>query len=254
MGTPTQAAGGDASVYRPRYAVIADKIIEFIIASQFKPGDRLPTEQRLGEQLGVSRTVVREALKFLTATGLVGVRKGVGVYVAGNPQHTTRMALQSSMMVDPDNVQALFEFRAMQEALTVRAAIQHMTMAEMRNLEQIVQANVQHAREEDIDRFIETDNAFHQAIAAATHNPFLLATIDNVIQLQRWVVKLITGGYPGSVPTSAEDHLAIFNAIRAGDADAAEQAVRTHIESVWMSYRQEAKRRLLLDHEEDHSA
>jgi len=254
MGMPTQTGGGETSVYRPRYAVIADEIIEFIIASQFKPGDRLPTEQRLGEQLGVSRTVVREALKFLTATGLVGVRKGVGVYVAGNPQHATRMALQSSMMVDPDNVQALFEFRAMQEALTVRAAIQHMTMAELRNLEQIVEANVQHAREEDIERFIETDNAFHRGIAGATHNPFLLATIDNVIQLQRWVVKLITGGYPGSVPASAEEHLAIFNAIRAGNADAAEQAARAHVESVWTSYRKEAKRRLLLDGEQEHSA
>jgi len=241
-----------ATSYRPRYAVIADKIVELIVSSHLKAGDHLPTEHRLGEQFGVSRSVVREALKYLSATGLVGLRRGVGVYVADNPQHETRMTLQSSMMVDPDHVQALFAFRAMQEALTVRAASQHMTMAELRNLQQIVEANVQHAREEDIEHFIETDNAFHSAIAAATHNPFLLATIDNVLQLQHWVIKLITG-YPGSLPVSAEEHLTIFNAIRAGDADTAEQVVKTHVESVWKLYHKEAQRRLFLNGENDHS-
>src|SRR5690242_4385605 len=75
-----------SSEYRPRYEIAAEKIVEFISNTGLKPGDRLPTEQRLGEQLGMSRGIVREAIKYLTATGLVAARKGVGVYVAGKPR------------------------------------------------------------------------------------------------------------------------------------------------------------------------
>src|SRR5579859_2983428 len=100
--------------YRPAYETIAEKIAELITATDLKAGDRLPTEHELSEQLGVSRTVVREAVKVLVTTGLVYTRRGSGLYVAN------KTSLQSTMIdslspVDPTQVISLYEFRFMLE-------------------------------------------------------------------------------------------------------------------------------------------
>src|SRR5947209_8572816 len=68
-------------VYRPRYERIAELIVEYIGAHQLRAGDRLPTEQEFGEQFGVSRTIVRDAIKMLTPTGVVRPRRGSGIFV-----------------------------------------------------------------------------------------------------------------------------------------------------------------------------
>ncbi len=78
--------------YRPQYETTAERIIEYITTAALKPGDRLPTEQKLGEQLGVSRSVIREAVKYLSATGLIGVRRGFGLYVADRSALVDRMS------------------------------------------------------------------------------------------------------------------------------------------------------------------
>src|SRR6266568_1625751 len=131
---PSQDEGA-LSTYRPQYEIVAEKIVEFISNAGLQPGDRLPTEQKLGEQLGVSRGIVREAIKSLTATGLVAARKGVGVYVAGKPHLIAMPTLHLSMTVDPEHIQALFNFRCMQEMLTARLATERITLAELRDLE-----------------------------------------------------------------------------------------------------------------------
>ncbi len=235
------------STYRPQYEIVAEKIVEFISAARLKPGDRLPTEQRLGDQLGVSRSIVREAVKFLTATGLIAARKGVGIYVAGQSPLIARPAINLSMTVDPEHIQALFDFRCMQEMLTTRLAAEHITLAELRELEKIVARNRAHAHADEVELFLATDDAFHLSIAQATHNPFLVETISSILNLQRWAIKIMTGGAPGSLLSSAEQHEVVFAAIKAGQPEDSAQAVKAHIESVFAAYRQEVRRRLLID-------
>lgn len=249
MKNSTKAMNDEAglSVYRPQYEIVAEKIVEFISATRMKPGDRLPTEHRLGEQLGVSRSIVREAVKYLTATGLVAARKGVGIYVAGRSSLVARSAINLSMTVDPEHIQALFDFRCMQEMLTTRLAAEHITLAELRELEKILARNRAHAEADEVELFLESDDAFHRSIAQAAHNPFLIETISSILNLQRWAIKVMTGGAPGSLLASTEQHEAIFNGIKAGQPDEAAQAVKTHIETVFSAYRQEVRRRLLAD-------
>lgn len=239
--------GGTIAQYRPQYEIVSEKIVEFIHQAGLKPGDRLPTEQGLGEQLGVSRNIVREAIKFLTATGLVAARKGVGVYVAGKPRLIASPAITLSMQVDPEHIQALFDFRCMQEMLTAKMATEQITLVELRELEKIVALNHRYAKAEEEDLFLASDDDFHRTIAQATHNPFFVETISSVLQLQRWAIKVVTGGAPGSMVIAAEQHGAIFDAIKNGQPEAAAQAVKTHIETVLSNYRQEARRRLLND-------
>ena len=81
------AAAGDADretpgLYRPRYELVAEQILQLIGELALQPGDRMPTENHLASRLGASRTVVREAVKILSATGRVSAQKGRGLYVA----------------------------------------------------------------------------------------------------------------------------------------------------------------------------
>ena len=237
--------GAASAQYRPQYEIVAEKIAEFINQAGLKPGDRLPTEQGLGEQFGVSRNIVREAIKFLTATGLVAARKGVGVYVAGKPHLIASPTINLSMQVDPEHIQALFDFRCMQEMLTARMATEQITLVELRELEKIVATNHRHAEAGEMEPFLASDDDFHRTIAQATHNPFFVETVSSVLQLQRWAIRVVTGGAPGSLLIAAEQHAAIFDAIKGGQPEAAAQAVKTHIETVLSNYRQEARRRLL---------
>lgn len=238
---------GAFSTYRPQYEIVAEKIVELISSSGLQPGDRLPTEQKLGEQLGVSRGIVREAIKSLTATGLVAARKGVGIYVAGRPRLIAMPALHLSMTVDPEHIQALFNFRCMQEMLAARLATERITLTELRDLEKTLADNQRYAEAENWDLFIESDDAFHRSIAEAAHNPFLVETVVEVLYLQRWAIKFTTGGAPGSLLKSVEQHQAIFTALKNGQAEEAAQQVQLHIDTVLTAYRQAVRRRLLTD-------
>ncbi len=237
--------GGAIAQYRPQYEIVSEKIVEYINQAGLKRGDRLPTEQGLGEQLGVSRNIVREAIKYLTATGLVAARKGVGVYVAGMPRLIASPAINLSMQVDPEHIQALFDFRCMQEMLTTKLATEQITLVELRELEKIVALNRHAAETGEWEPFLSSDDDFHRTIAQAAHNPFLVETVSSVLHLQRWAIKIMTGGAPGSMIASVEQHEAIYNAIKDGQPEVAAQAVKTHIETVLANYRQEARRRLL---------
>ena len=235
------------STYRPQYEIVAEKIVELISTAGLQPGDRLPTEQKLGEQLGVSRGIVREAIKSLAATGLVAARKGVGVYVAGRPHLIAMPTLHLSMTVDPEHIQALFNFRSMQEMLTARLATERITLTELRELEKTLADNRRYTEARDWDLFIESDDAFHRSIAQAAHNPFLVETIIDVLYLQRWAIKIMTGGAPGSLLQSVEQHEAIYSAIKDGQADEAARLTQLHVDTVLAAYRLAARRRLLAD-------
>jgi len=232
--------------YQPRYEIIAAKLIEIIQSANLKPGDRLPTEQSLGEQLGVSRAMVREAIKLLTASGYVRTKRGSGIYVSdgGRPfASTSNLAIPA----DPEHMLALFEFRSMQETQTVLLAIERITLPELRALEQSLTRNQQAAEMEQTDTFIESDDAFHLGIAQASHNPFLAETVATALRFQRWTIEMVTGGAPGSMRASAEQHTAIFLAMKDGHTKDAVQGMKDHIEMALQTYLHEVRKRLLPD-------
>ena len=123
---------------RPAYERTAARIADFIAAEALQPGERLPTERALGERLGVSRTVVREAIKVLSAGGLVRARQGSGLYVADRPHPFATAALDLSMPVDPEHMLNLFEFRLTLETQCAQLAAERSTPRELRALEELV--------------------------------------------------------------------------------------------------------------------
>src|SRR5690349_11646353 len=98
--------------YRPGYERVAEQILELIADSGLRPGDRMPTENDLAARVGTSRTVVREAVKILSAIGRVSVQKGRGLYVADDQGMlgSTRWG-GFFLPTDLDHVYMIFEFR-----------------------------------------------------------------------------------------------------------------------------------------------
>jgi GntR family transcriptional regulator, transcriptional repressor for pyruvate dehydrogenase complex len=235
--------------YRPQYERIAEQIVEYIGKHQLRAGDRLPTEQEFAEQFGVSRTIVRDAIKMLTPSGLVRPRRGSGMFVGEETSLAANTPLNLATLVPPERVGELFAFRCVQEMETARLAAQRIAVAELRTLETALATNRQAAAAEDWDTFLHSDDEFHHGIAVAAHNTFFVETVSSIMRLQRWAIRVLTGGAPGSLQVSVEQHAAIYQAIRDGDADRAAAAARAHVESVYAAYQQEARRRLIGSHE-----
>ena len=232
-------------VHKPAYEVAATKIVEFIAVSNLKPGERLPTERVLGEQLGVSRTVVREAIKLLTATGIVRAHQGSGLYVNEEQPPFATAAINLSMSVDPQDVQSLIEFRITLETKTARLAAERITPKEIQMLKEAVELNRMSAEAGQKEQAHASDQAFHQGIAEATRNPFLASAVRTAYNLLNWVTTMVMGGAPGSRLIAADQHADILRAIQSGQADEAANAMQLHIETTLASYQQEVRKRLM---------
>ena len=131
-----ERAGTGEDAYRPGYEVVAEKILKLIAEARLQPGDRMPTENELAAQVGASRTVVREAIKILSAIGRVRAQKGRGLYVADDEGMLGSARWGAFFLpTDLDHIYMLFEFRRVQETAARRLAATRATPAELRTIE-----------------------------------------------------------------------------------------------------------------------
>lgn len=230
--------------YRPAYETVAAKITTLIVSTGLKPGDRLPTELELVERLGVSRTVVREAVKVLVATGQVYTRKGSGIYVANKPSPFSMMTFESTIPVDPAHVISLYEFRITLEVSTARLAAERISPREVQMLHKALALNQMGADTEQRQQFCMGDIALHRGIAEASHNPFLASAVSTITHVQEWVFEIAAGRTLDSLLTVVAQHTAIVTAIQEGQPAAAALAMQTHLEWALASYQQEVRLRL----------
>jgi len=232
--------------YRPGYEVAAEQILLLIAELGLAPGDRMPTENELATRMGTSRTVVREAVKILSAIGRVRAQKGRGLYVADDEGMlgSTRWG-GFFMPTDLDHVYMLFEFRRVQETAASRLAATRATPVELRAIGAAADTCRQGHLSGELALFQRGDEDFHLGIAAASHNQFLVTAVREARRLQR---QSSTIGLPGSVGGHAaeavDEHAAIYQAICAGDPEAAAQAAAVHLDNTLEDYRREIQRRL----------
>lgn len=242
MNDSGRAEGG----YRPGYEVAAEQVLELIAELRLRPGDRMPTENDLARRLGTSRTVVREAVKILSALGRVRAQKGRGLYVADDEGMLGAGRWAPFFLpTDLDHVYMLFEFRRAQEMETSRLAARRATPAQLRAIGQaaaLCREGFDTGREE---LFRQGDDAFHASVADAANNVFLRIAVREArrLQAQSSIIGL-SGSIGGHAAKAVEEHDAIFEAIRAGDAEAAAQAAAVHIDNTLSDYRREIQQRL----------
>lgn len=237
--------GSVESGYRPGYELAAERIVALIGELSLRPGDRLPTEKDLAARLGTSRTVVRDAIKILSATGRVSAEKGRGLYVTDG-----RRMLGGTWwggFFEPTNLEhifMLFEFRRIQETQASMLAATRASPAELRVIETAAQVCRHGYTSGDNAEFDQGDDAFHLGVATASHNAFLVSAVREARTLQRQASVIGLRGVGGHADAAVEEHDAIYRAIRDGEPEAAAHATSVHLDNTLEDYRREIQRRV----------
>jgi GntR family transcriptional repressor for pyruvate dehydrogenase complex len=234
-----------SGVYRPRYELVAEQILQLIGELALQPGERMPTEKDLAARLGTSRTVVREAVKILSATGRVSAQKGRGLYVADNESMLgARQWGGFFVPTNLDHIFMLFEFRRVQEMQASRLAARRASPSELRVIEAAVQTCRHGYANGNNAEFDQGDDAFHLGVAAASHNFFLVSAVREARMLQRQASVIGLRGVGGHANAAVDEHEAIYRAIRDGEPEAAAQATSVHLDNTLEDYRREIQRRV----------
>jgi GntR family transcriptional repressor for pyruvate dehydrogenase complex len=211
------------------YEQVVDQLLERIHAGAFAPNERLPTERELGELFGVSRGVIREAIKVLGTLGVVESRQGSGTYVSANLVPSVSRALVLSAKPEEQSILELMEFRAPLERLGAALAAERRSEDDVAIITAHAKATRDAANANDWHQFGIEDNGLHAAIYVATGNPFLITVLGAVREIQHSTVAMMTS-ISGSPVIAAGHHERIARAIALGDAEAAEHAMSEHVQ------------------------
>ncbi|MBL4916733.1 FCD domain-containing protein [Szabonella alba] len=221
---------------RKLYEEAAEKIEEWIRTGHLKVGDRLPAERELAEMLGIGRTSVREALFALSKKGVLELRNG-GRAVVTEPDATVILGefsgVVANLLRDREGLRNFQDAREFWESAIVRRAAMMARASDIADLERHLAENKRALA--DVDAFARSDVAFHNRVAAICGNPLfdaLNATLAEWLTEQR----LTSLRQAGSAARAYASHAQIFEAIRARDPAAAEQAMREHLSEVSQFY------------------
>ena len=199
-----------------------------IVSGERGAGSRLPTEAKLAEEFGVSRTVVREAVARLRSEGLVVTRQGLGAFVANSLLALPfRLALNSGDA--RRDIRELFELRLGLETEAAALAAERGTPAQVAEIGKALDAMVAELRAGR--EGVEEDFLFHRAVAQATNNTTyqsFLAFLERHLREQLILTRRNTAE-AGRTPEVEEEHRQIHAAISRGDPDAAREAARMHL-------------------------
>ncbi|TDE42217.1 FadR family transcriptional regulator [Nonomuraea mesophila] len=200
-----------------------------ITQGEWPVGTRLPGENTLAKTLGVGRSTVREALRALAGAGLVQSRQGSGVFViATEPAEDWPARLRRAAVTD------VYEVRVIVETQAVRLAAARRTDDDMAALDAALEAR-ERAAEGDDAAFVDADIALHAALVTAAGNPVLADLFAEFAPVLRegliGLVEMLGLRTRDRAP-GQRTHAALVDAVRRGDADAADGILRAELEEV----------------------
>lgn len=213
---------------------VVEQIVELVRSGRLKPGDRLPGENQLAMEFRVSRPCVREALRILEAVGIVEVQRGKGCYVLGSPDGIDSGALWRSWLSSfQGEVLALLEVREAVEAKVAALAAERASQSHLDELQAVVSRGWElwEAGRLGPDEAYALDLRFHEILARASGNPFLLrlsTSVGGALEADRRA----TMDIPNRIRSSLEDHAAILEAVKRKDGAGAAEKMIVHIRAV----------------------
>lgn len=217
---------------------VAERIERLIMDGVLKAGQNLPSERRLTEKLGVSRTALREGLNILRARGIIHTAQGKGSYVAPISQ-VDAGPLVHLFHSQPRTLYDLLEVRALLEGESARLAAIRGTDADFIMIRRRFQAmRDAHEQDTDVATHAHLDHAFHLAVCEASHNPVLTHTLQSLTDLMLGSVFACVNNLYHREPHKQQidsQHEAVFNAVIARAPDQAHQAATAHVNCVRQS-------------------
>jgi len=207
---------------------VVHHIQELIVGGQLIPGVKLPAERDLAATLGVSRTVVREAVHILGTRGLLRSRAGIGTVVREVTREQVVQPLGLFLRAQGGvSIEDLHRVRSMLEVENAGLAALQATDEDIRELRQI--AAEMKLLMSDPRGFAEKDSDFHRKIARTTHNPLLVVLLDSIRDLMT-EVRVAVGRRKDVAVKVMPGHLRILERIEAHDVNGARKAMRQHLE------------------------
>lgn len=226
--TKASAAKRPARSKERLHGSIARRLGVAIVSGRIKPGETLDNEIDSSEQLSVSRTAYREAVRILAAKGLVTSRPKLGTRICDMAQwhllDPEVLAWFFESQPGPEFIAGLFELRLMIEPESAALAAARRTPEDLATMRAALEQMDRHAL--DTAQGQTADREFHDAVLAATHNPLLFALSSSIGAAVRWTT--IFKQRERSLPRDpVPDHWQVFDAIAAGEIDAARTAMHS---------------------------
>ncbi len=208
---------------------VVNQIIQLIKNGELNQGDKLPAERDLAVMLGVSRTVIRDALKTLVGLGMVNIRHGMGAFINIASDQVDISRLESFLHIDNGTVDELFQVRQILETQAVIWCIENASVKDIEQLEEIVRK----AKIKDSDNLslLTLDAQFHLKICEASGNRVLMRLMINLLDLlgeSRTRTLMVSGRQKQSV----SEHSYILDAIKNKDVTEATKRMSVHLEDV----------------------
>lgn len=215
-----------SSITQPAlYLEVAERLRQRIFAHELQPGAWVD-EQALAEQYGISRTPLREALKILSAEGLVHIKPRRGCFVAE---------------LTPDDLDEIFPIMAMLEGRVAYEAALKAGPDELKRLDALHGKLEKHAAARDVDRYYEVNYAFHDALQELAGNRWLQHMIGDLRKLLR-LSRHRSLKLEGRQQESLAEHRALMAALHRRDAEAAEEIMKNHLLAQLVALRRMAAR------------
>lgn len=209
--------------------LVVNRVRGLIERGELSSGDRLPAERELARELGVSRPSVRSGLKTLAAMGVLQIRQGAGTFITAGPPMLGSEPLSFLAALHGFTRAQMFEARLVLEVTVAGLAANRTRLVPERLIAISDETTGMFASLDDPDRFLDHDIRFHRAVAAAADNPILSSLVEMVSTLFR-EMRQRTIGRARDLRQAAEEHRAIYQAVRGHDAERARRAMSEHLE------------------------
>ncbi len=200
--------------YKPLRELVCENIRQAIIDGTFSPGERL-MEIQLADEMGVSRTPVREAIRKLELEGFVVMIPRRGTYVAD---------------ISIKDITEIYEIRTCLDVLAAGLAAERITDEELEILNGYLLEIGQHVANMDMEKIVEVDTAFHDVLYTASRNERLRSIINNLRE-QMTGIRGRSMSYPGRLIETMDEHRNLVDSIASRDVERAQHAARVHIEN-----------------------
>jgi DNA-binding FadR family transcriptional regulator len=221
----------NGGVSQPRAYHVGEQLTRSVVNGDFAVGTTLPNEQQLAQTFGVSRTVIREAVRDLVKKGLIDVRHGSGMWVLPEDKwnHLDPIVLltQVSRGEEEDVLLEVLEARRLIEVNAAGQAAGKRTQEQLETLQTIVASMEKELAQPD--NFARLDVAFHEQIMLMSGNRILRETFRQIAEVLA-VGRYFSQQQPGGIAKSMEGHRSICAAVVKKNRKAAETAMLKHVQ------------------------
>jgi DNA-binding FadR family transcriptional regulator len=214
---------------------VTERLLEFIDTQQLKPGCLLPSETSLATSFGVSRPVIREALKNLEGKGIVEIINGKGAHIRPIDSDPLRLFFQRALQMERGTTLELMEVRKGLEVQAAALAAQRRDEKDLQKMRQVVEGMRQNMQ--DLEKYTQLDVAFHLAVADASHNTMMVHLVDSIRDALRKTIiaglqsrGLDSPAFHMHLETIQQSHEMLLQTLIEGNVEASMQAMTHHFD------------------------